>query len=427
MVSQNLPGHGRNLPRYLYLWKREVSLQERMSHRPTRVSVTGQIRSHVELERFARDILERQTQIQRDAWQIRVYQSPQSQKEWSERWPEVSSNETLSVVDQVQVGSLPLATIATICPPQTLPPANAQQSGFWIWSEESSTNEPKICTQPLGKNSKKSAFLVLLNDPESVSPLKHYLETPWVARWLTHHAEQKFNRWVLTEQLLKFLPVSKALVSEIQMTQDQRKDVEAEWPKAILETLKTWTNDPNVAREELIAHISEFPKLAPRLGASLFVRTSKMLDQRLSGQEPFNALFCSKGEVLWSEILKLLSDKECTTISTHPMIKLVGTLPPHLPIGRIDRIKSPCPAVMFATENGFQLRAECADSKLIDMILSQLTGVDHPTWSELLNHLKLPRSLEIADSMANELLHAHGDNANQIDRLRQLLSTCPLF
>jgi hypothetical protein len=114
-------------------------------------------------------------------------------------------------------------------------------------------------------------------------------------------------------------------------------------------------------------------------------------------------------------------------LSLHPKIRLTGTLPPHLPIGRIERVKNPSPGLLLLTESGFNLHIGSDSSFLINLLLEQLESVTHPTWNELLNSLKVPRKIELAESTALDVLRSHGEQLEKIKAIRELLSSCQLY
>ena len=104
-----------------------------------------------------------------------------------------------------------------------------------------------------------------------------------------------------------------------------------------------------------------------------------------------------------------------------------GTLPPHVAIERMERVKLPSPGVLLTTDKGFNLHLGSDSSMLIDMLLEQLEGLSHPTWSELVQHLRLPRRLELAEATANDVLRSHGEQSAKIIELDRLLNECSLF
>jgi hypothetical protein len=77
-------------PRHLYLFQREPRIEERHGHRPLKLTVQGQLRSHVELPLALRGALlsKARPQAPHAHWQIHAHVSPSRQKDWLERWPD---------------------------------------------------------------------------------------------------------------------------------------------------------------------------------------------------------------------------------------------------------------------------------------------------------------------------------------------------
>lgn len=61
------------------------------------------------------------------------------------------------------------------------------------------------------------------------------------------------------------------------------------------------------------------------------------------------------------------------------------------------------------------------------MIWEQLEGLSHPTWSELVQYLRLPRKIELAESTAIDVLRSHNEQAAKLKEMNDLLAECQLF
>jgi hypothetical protein len=64
---------------------------------------------------------------------------------------------------------------------------------------------------------------------------------------------------------------------------------------------------------------------------------------------------------------------------------------------------------------------------LVQILWEQLEGLSHPTWNELLQYLRLPRKIELAESTALDVLRAYGEQTNRLKDLNELLGACKLF
>jgi hypothetical protein len=159
----------------------------------------------------------------------------------------------------------------------------------------------------------------------------------------------------------------------------------------------------------------------------LFVRTSRTIESLRTTSGPLLNLVTPEGKIRWSQLLKILPKAEVTAISLHPRISLVGSLPLHLPISQMTPTKSPSPGILLATEAGISLKVHSDSAVLLDMLWDQLEGLSSPTWSELLQYLRLPRRIELAETTASDVLRSHGEQTRRIRELTELLGACSLF
>jgi hypothetical protein len=85
------------------------------------------------------------------------------------------------------------------------------------------------------------------------------------------------------------------------------------------------------------------------------------------------------------------------------------------------------PGILLATETGFHLHVGCENARLLDMLWDQLEGLTHPTWNELTQFLRLPRSLEAVEKAAEDIVRSHGEQRARAQELAELLKTCAVF
>jgi hypothetical protein len=279
--------------------------------------------------------------------------------------------------------------------------------------------------------------MVLVSDESWVSPLGAYLRSELVHRWLDHHTERRGEKWVINEQVLKWIPTSKRLLTALGISfngplsepHSLAPPLPLEWEKRI-SPLHFNPRDIKEALTRLPSNPSSSPdgmSLFLQIHCTVFIQAARVLDELQFGQQRLFSLVNPDGRVRWIELLNILPKGECVPISLHPKIQLTGSLPPHLPIGKIDRFKSPTPGILLATESGFSLRITSDAPLLIQLLWEQLNGVNHPTWSELLHYLKIPRRIELAESTALEILRSHGEQSVKLTDLQDLLANCQLF
>jgi hypothetical protein len=169
------------------------------------------------------------------------------------------------------------------------------------------------------------------------------------------------------------------------------------------------------------------PASAARVRATLFVRASRALAQMASGQGRLLSVVTPEGRIRWRELLDILPKAECTAVTFSPLVKIVGQIPPHIPIGRFDRIRTPQPGVLLSTEIGLNTQNFSSSPVLLDILWEQLDGLVHPTWSELVQYLRVPRRLEIAEATASDVLRSHGEQSRRLQEITELLGACRLF
>ncbi len=440
-LEHSLPATSPLYPKNIYLFQKETNIEARLSHRPVRHSVQGQLRSHIELSSLLEDAFQSITRtIQpRGQWSILSHPSPTTQRDWIEKWPDPTSHSMVRKLDQLRIASLPLANFTTIRPtPDGDPNRGGKWSihsslrGFWLTAEYDSEGR-KLVARHLPRSGQEvtgSGFLVLVPDEGWVAPLCNYLMSELVQKWLDHQCERRGERWVLNEQVVKWIPVPKTLLGALGVPSVIQEFSESsfalplpgEWEKLASDV----TYHPQKVRESL-NRLPANDTLNQKIHSTLFVRTARALDYIQYGQTRLFSLVTSEGRIRWRELLDILPKGECITVSLHPKIRLSGSLPPHLPIGKIDRVKAPTPGIFLATESGFSLHIGSENSVLIHILWEQLEGLSHPTWSELLQYLRVPRKIELAESTALDVLRSHGEQTSLLKELKDLLSICQLY
>jgi hypothetical protein len=258
---------------------------------------------------------------------------------------------------------------------------------------------------------------------------------------LDHHAERRGDRWVLNEQTVRFIPVPRLLLQAlgVQAALDGTDLAEGsasfalplpgDWeryasqiahePSAVKEALARLEQEENSGRAS--------PAVCASIRAQLFVRASRALAQMASGQGKLLSVVTVDGRIRWRELLDILPKAECTMVTFSPRVRISGQIPPHIPISRFDRIRTPQPGILLSTEIGFSTQIFCDSPVLMDMIWEQLDGLVHPTWSELVQYLRVPRRLEIAEQTAGDVLRSHGEQSQRLQELRALVAACRLF
>lgn len=437
-LEHSLPSNLTAFPKHLYLFAREPQVEARLTHRPLRISLRGQIRSHVEVPLVLEDALRahlnsekvRDLREARSPWSIHVQISPTAQRDWAERWPDPASHSAIRQLERLREMSIPLASATTIRHTPDPDPNKDHRwgvhpglKGFWIHAEHNAEAGRQMIAAPLpllGSSEIKGAgFLVLVPDEKWVTPLSRYLESEPVRLWMDHHAERKGDRWVLNEQVVRCIPVPESLLRTLGHA-GLSAHVNHETDPLVLQIISS----PKNFKDSLKRQPEE---LHQAIESAVFVRASLELQNLNQKQQRFNTLIAPNAKIRWGELLKLVPAAECIALSMHPLVQISGNLPLHMAISRIERVKTPLPGIFFATEAGFHLCLASDSQRIIEMIWDQVDGLTAPTWSELVSYVRLPRRLDLAEATANDVLRIHGENARRIDELGQLVSACSLL
>ena len=386
-VEHHLPTKTPLFPRYWYLFEREIDTERRSTHRPRRVSVTGAIKSHIEVSTFLEEVLragigEPQAQVGggRSQWRMHVAVSPTAQKDWLSHWPTKTKAQTIQVLDRLQERSVPLATIGTL---RTLH-AQAPRPEWKGLRIEASDSPRALVVTPLEHLRGVDAitgFVLFLTDDSAAATIAQYLESAWVQLWLDHRAERRGEKWALSEALLKMLPVPEALHRVI----SGGEPFEMQWHVNAL------GKDPKLPLPEALRGWSRFSCISKAL---LEIDTSLC---RLS------TYVQADGTVVWKNVLKLIPVNEICPMPHSSQLVLQGNLPVHSAIVRIERTKGNPGGIVLMTESGAVMKIGSPLKTLLDMVHSQATHFSHPTWGELVDWVRIPRNLNYAETLRQDL------------------------
>ncbi len=427
-ISHGLPVLAPLFPKYLYLFQKELSTHDRLEHRPTRITTSGQIRSHIEVPLFLSEALLAYHQLpqNRDHWQIHSQVSPTTQKDWSELWPDPAQNETILALEEFKRNSMPLASFTTV---RTHTLRSADDGSSWnfivpkngiLLSPDPHSQNTKLLVKPIlsiQDHAHETGFVILLSQADWIIPLSSYLQSEWVKKWLDFNAERKNGKWVLSEQLLKFIPIPKNLLNALSgdtLLPQEWKNLVAEIsykPKEILEKIKSQFPTPEI--KEIQAH--------------LFIETSKNIHRILKEQGKLLSLIHSNGQINWKSLLEILPASEFASATFCSEVLLSGSMPSHVPITRFEKIKSPIPGILFSTESGLHMSMGSHNPKLLEILWDQLQDLVHPTWNELIQILKLPRQLAQFEATVLEIIKSHSIQSQRIKNLNELLCNCINF
>ncbi|MEK7690124.1 MAG: hypothetical protein AAB425_03800, partial [Bdellovibrionota bacterium] len=101
-----------------------------------------------------------------------------------------------------------------------------------------------------------------------------------------------------------------------------------------------------------------------------------------------------------------------------------GAIPPHQAIVKALMTKGVEKAVVLVTESGKQVTVRFKNPILHSIFGDQFGLLSHPTWSELVAGVLLPRVVEQAVSRAQDVLKAHGDKLRRICETETIIAAC---
>jgi hypothetical protein len=347
------------------------------------------------------------------------------------RWPDPSCAQSLSALEEMSRGTKPLANFATVRSlaraqvrvsslagnPAT-PGANAPNGGTnkgldpehpALFVEAAGRNEIRVLSarayRELIPGLEYTGFAILLRDDTWLEPMRAYLESGRVAKWLEHHAERRGDRWHLSESLMKMIPVPDRLADAI-----SREGGGLD----LREFVQSLAKNPESIRS------STLPPESRYVAAAMALRE---LDVHAEKLRPFlSRTETGESRIEWSKLLGLLRASDSLPMTQHPFVRIVGSISPNIPLTKIDRLKAPQNGLLLMTEAGGLQKVVFDHRMLAEMAWDQTKFHTHPTWGELVAAVRLPRSLEIAESAAHEILTSHEAIERKANVLRAWLS-----
>lgn len=418
-------------PKYVYRFQREPGIEKRLGHHPTRIEVSGLIRSHVEVSMALEEALVHQASS-RESIQIDALVSPSSQKDWMDRWPDTAQHEAAARFIDVKGQTTPLASIASVQHTGTLSTNTVasilestsanQNHDYVIWL---STHSGSVET--FDEPNERTTFNVRVSDPAWKSVFRDYLESNWVKEWLQFSIAQRGGKTAITERDLRWIPVPNAFIKLLTRETDLSSlgatgqiDLSAwtQWKTTLAKSHETAIRE----LESLSASLDENSRKL--LKASAYLECSHQLDVQRRLCDRFKSVIKPNGEIWWKGVIDLLPTSESLPLSFHPEVEIAGKLSSHAPIAKIERMKKTSTTFVLATESGMVRTLHSKNMLICDMIEDQLEGITHPTWAELALYLKLPKNVNLARETAHDILETFHRSQALIRSLKVVLESC---
>ena len=212
---------GNDLPKALYVLKKESSLEQRKSHRPIMIKAYGSVSSQQDLsllfDRVGALIQKPSEVFPPEPFQLHTRVSPMDQREWEQHWFNPADDQLVDQIEDLKRNSTPLgqlAQIITLHPSMQMmsPEADGDlfpksrfgaQKGFFAWVE-SHKNGNEIFTATLERlpeylKTSHSLIFIAPMDPEWIGPLQVLVRSGVTRDWFNYSVESKKGAWLIKE------------------------------------------------------------------------------------------------------------------------------------------------------------------------------------------------------------------------------------
>jgi hypothetical protein len=430
----------RNLPKALYLLKKENGLEDRKSHRPIMIKAYGSIGSDAEasllFDRIMALVQKPTEAFPLEPFQLHARVSPMDQREWEQHWFNPADDELVDQIEDLKRNSTPLGQLAqvrTLHPSMHVPsknfPANdmfpeshfGAQKGFFAWVE-SHKNGNEIFTAtsdrlPEYMKSSHSLIFIAPMEVEWIGPLQILVRSSLTRDWFNYSVESKKGAWLVKDGDFKSIPIPKHL-ADVLLTQPGKI---TEFSPGETRILNMIGSEPGLA----VKAIENHPHLKPRA----FVLASQVLTELESHQGALFSLVSPDEEVIYSKFFQsVLTAQDLCGIHQHPLIRFTPTLTAHQTVQNFTLLKFPTPGILITTAKGITQTLFIQDSWLRERCYEQLkelqSDVSEPSWGEIVKHVKLPKNPDQAQATAVQILRAHASEKLRRRELNHLISVC---
>lgn len=431
-----------DIPKALYILKKENRLEERKSHRPLLVKAYGAVRDQTDVEILFDRILGLVTHPEQmfppEPFQLQARVSPMDQREWEQHWFNPNDDEMVDQIEELKRNSTPLgqfATIRTFNPSAHFSYDRHQEphlfsdgeikpdQGFYVWVE-SSKNGNEIFTAPESKlphylRGNHALFYVAPLKPAWNHPLQTLMRSPLTRDWFNYSVERKKGAWLIKESDLKAIPVPKHLADALQTGSCQTSPLSPQDNRI----LNLVSNEPHNALKVIESH--------PEFRASAFIFASQILMQMEEHQGALFSLITPDEQLRHGEFFtSVLTEGDLAPIHQHPLIRFTATLTAHQAIQTVTPVKAPVPGIVLGTAKGFTQVLQIQDSWLRERCLEMLEALQRefgePAWGEICARVRLPRNPEQAQTMATQILRAFATEKLRRKELSHLVGVCLL-
>jgi hypothetical protein len=431
-----------DIPKALYILRKEHRLEERKSHRPLLIKAYGSIRDDRDVETLFDRIMGLINQPEQvfppEPFQLQARVSPMDQREWEQHWFNPNDDEMVDQIEELKRNSIPLgqfSTIRTFNPSIQFSYDRDQEPhlftdgeikadhGFYVWVE-SSKNGNEIFTAPESKlpgylRNNHALFYVAPLRSEWNQPLQTLMRSSLTRDWFNYSVERKKGAWLIKESDLKAIPIPKYIAEALQSGVCQPNTSSPQENRV----LNLVMNEPHNALKAVESHA--------HLRASAFIFASQILLQMEEHQGSLFSLISPDETIRYADFFQsVLGENELAPIHQHPLIRFTPTLTAHQAIQTVTPVKAPIPGILLGTAKGFTQILQIQDSWLrercMEMLESMQREFGEPAWGEICSRIRLPRNPEQAQVMAAQILRAFATEKLRRKELNHLVSVCLL-
>ena len=428
-----------DIPKALYILKKESQLEARKSHRPILVKAFGTLseNSHIPLlfDRILSLTQKPEQMFPPEPFHLRSRISPMDQREWEQHWFNPNDDQLVDQIENLKRNSSPLGQFVSV---RVLNHANSveaqgqdgtlfshthlnSETGFYVWSENSrngneifTTSEDKL---PAYVKNMGSLFWVTPLRKDWHIPLQTLLRSQMARDWFEYSIERKKGAWILKDSDLKSVPVPKAIADALLAEPRELSTFEQRDAK-ILGLIST---EPHTA----LRGIENQPSLKPHA----FILASQVLFQIEEHQGALFKLVSPDDQIIHKKFFdSVLADSDMSGLSQHPLIRFTPTLSQHQSVQTITLLKNPTPGILLTTARGISQTLYIQDSWLRDRCMEAIEAIQkeipEPTWGELSRLIRLPKNPDQAKGMATQILRAVSTEKMRRKELNHLLGVC---
>jgi hypothetical protein len=427
----------RDIPKALYVMRKETRLEERKSHRPILIKAFGSIETDADaslmFDRIMSLIRRPEQMFPPEPFHLRTRVSPMDQREWEQHWFNPNDDQMVDQIENLKRKSDPFGQFATI---RTLPvlagntgqegwfagvdPAR-RPGGFFVWTENSKNGNELFTSVenrlPAYVKTLNSLFFVTPLRPEWSHPLQALLRSPLARDWFEYSIERKKGAWVLKEADLKSVPIprhlTEALIAEVpEISEMDPKDAKI---------LGMISSEPHNALRAI--------ENAPGLKAQAFIHAAKVLEHLDEHQGSLFKLISSDDQLIYPKLFEtVLTEKDLCGLQQHPLIRFTPTLGVHQAIRSVTPLKGPVGGILLTTPRGLTQMMYITDTWLRDRCAEAIEEIcknqAEPTWGELVKSIRLPRNPDQARTMGNQILTAYATEKMRRKELIHLMGVC---